>query len=103
MYDAITSVKALYDLVTCITCGQVIDKLIYAYWKQLWHIIKTNALNSTRTQKKLVRDSLHQLAVDTQADSSFIMAEIKRHNIRLTPALRSALVEYASGFAIAAG
>ena len=97
LYDAVKTIRTLYDLMILIAPDLVDDKLLNLYWKQLWQAIKTNSL-SAPDLKNLLQQSFQKLAKDIAINSEYVIAEIKKRDIRLTPRLRNALVEYLPAF-----
>jgi hypothetical protein len=99
MHDAIGSVQMLYELVNRVTSGHVAEKLLYAYWRTVWNIIRTNKTTAAEL-KALVAESLYQLAIEKQVNSDFIISEINKLPVRLTPLLKTALAGYNSAFGL---
>jgi len=98
MSDAITSVRVLYTLADRVTSGRVSEKLLYAYWRAVWIIIRTNNLKPADL-KSLVAESMYWLAVEKQVNSTFIISEIRKLPLQFTSALKTAFAGYDPVFA----
>jgi len=99
LYDSVKTIRTLHDLMILIAPDSVDNKLLNLYWKQLWQVIKTNNLPASDL-KNLLQQSFQKLAQATAVNSEYVISEIKKRDIRLTPRLRNALVEYLPAFSI---
>jgi hypothetical protein len=95
--EALEAMRLLYDIIHHIASSQLADEILSNCWKQSWLIIKTSSWSASHL-KRLVQESFHLLAKERNANSEFIISEIKEMNIRLTPLLKNALEEYIPAF-----
>jgi len=98
IYDALTTINILYDVLLDIVPGVIDESVRHAFWKQLLQVIKTGRL-SYAGLARLIQISLHQLARDTYADSEMIIQAIEQRHIQLNAPLRTALIKYTPAFA----
>jgi len=95
---ALESIRLLCDIILLCATGQVASDLLNGYWHQSWKIITTGTFSNAEL-KALVQDSFYLIMRQRDVDTESIMLAITRNNIRLTPALQSALTEYIPNFA----
>jgi hypothetical protein len=96
--SALESIRLLYDIAILCTPGQVDNQLLNQYWHQAWKIITTGSFSEGEL-KALVRHSFYLLTQQADNDTESIMLVLKRNNIRLTAALKAAIVDCMPNFA----
>jgi hypothetical protein len=97
VYYDVKTLRVLYNLVTSIAPDFINSKLLRAYWKQLWQLIRGNKLDEGNL-KKMVQDSLYQLSREKNADSKQIISEIRKRGLQLTSKLKDTLIACAETF-----
>lgn len=95
--EGLESISLLYDLVARVTNAEIDDGLAGAYWEAALALIQTGRWTGEGISE-LIKRSFHHIAQDQQVNAEWIMAEIKSHNISITPALKNVLVKYLPGF-----
>jgi Contractile injection system tape measure protein len=101
LHQTLETLRCMYDFMTHFLDGSNSSALQQAFWKQTWNCLIETTHSETRLQQLFDR-WLSKIIINESSDSSFILSEIRIHNLWILPSLKNMLITYNPAFAVLA-